>query len=413
MEDEHSSRPRKKSSRQRYFSILAVMLVVVNVLTFLYHMTAAALFNGASNAVSIGLILYSLHIWLSSSRGFGSASQYLIVAGIFTSLSFVVNITTASPVDTIKYLAIYIVYAAGRVCPGRPSATETYCSYALVALPIAFMLTGASKVYPSESVAYLPNANTAALYFAAVLFALSPQLGNGTLALQFVNAALMNKVGAAVATIAALTIWLILPFRKGSLIAVLATVGVLGVVGLAAHTLGILDRLETAYSSVRLIVELEPATIAAMPYKELVELTGTKDLSAFFRVIHWANIWSLYSNGGLTTILFGYGAAQTKYLAYAPLPPHNDYLRVLAEYGVINLVIFVAFLLHVVGGIKLMQARVLFIVLIIYMFSENLIDNFTSMALYFAYAGRISVTNLVLVPRPRDVDIGERSPSLA
>jgi hypothetical protein len=75
-------------------------------------------------------------------------------------------------------------------------------------------------------------------------------------------------------------------------------------------------------------------------------------------------------------------------------------LRVLAEYGAINLACFVMFLWRVVSGMRLMQARVLFIVLLIYMFSENLLDNFTSMALYFAFAGRMAAPELRLVPRP-------------
>jgi hypothetical protein len=70
--------------------------------------------------------------------------------------------------------------------------------------------------------------------------------------------------------------------------------------------------------------------------------------------------------------------------------PHNDYLRILVEYGLINFAIFVCFLVYVRGALKTPPARVLFVVLCIYFFSENLLDSFTSMTLFFAYAGRMT-----------------------
>jgi hypothetical protein len=288
----------------------------------------------------------------------------------------------------------------------------------LAALPILFMLIGHSKIYPAESVAYLPNANTGALYFSSILFALAPLLKTGALILQFVNAALMNKVGAAVATILAIALWFVVPVRKGSVVIAAIALMILIAGGVVAHMAGAFDRLVTAYRNVLLIIDLEPATIAAMPYKELVELTGTKDLSAFFRIIHWANIWHIYTSHGFMTFLFGYGAGQTRYLAYAPLAPHNDYLRILAEYGVLNLGLFIAFIYHALSRMGLMQGRVLFVVFMIYMFSENLLDNFTSMALYFAYAGRMAAPELrLVVPRRRerltDGDVSDVSPTPA
>jgi O-antigen ligase len=135
---------------------------------------------------------------------------------------------------------------------------------------------------------------------------------------------------------------------------------------------------------------LSPSTVSRMSFKELVQLTGTTDTSAFFRIIHWTNIWELYSTQGLGVLLFGYGAGQTGLLAYMSLPPHNDYLRVLAEYGLLSFLVFVSFLVSIATSIKLPAAKIIFNVLLIYFFSENLIDNFTSMALFFSYAGRFT-----------------------
>lgn len=371
----------------RYFAVVGLSLVAVNVFTFFYHLSDAAVFNAAGNTVSIALILYSVHAVLRSPCQVGADVVFLVVAGALAGASVLVNLSVASPIVTLKYLSIYIFYAAGRAWPGRFTRVESGSIFALAGLPLLFMLLGTSKVYSAESVAYLPNANTAVLYFSALLFAFAPRLGNMALLLQFINAALMNKVGAAVATAVAIGLWAIFPLRRASVLALAALVAG----GVGAHMLGALDRLWMAYDHVVLIWSLEPATVASMSYKDLVELTGTTDLSAFFRVIHWANIWDLFSHNNVLVLLFGYGAGQTQYLAYAQLPPHNDYLRILVEYGPFNLIVFVAFLIYVALSIRPVPARILFSVLLIYMLSENLLDNFTSMAIYFAYAGRMAV----------------------
>ena len=73
-----------------------------------------------------------------------------------------------------------------------------------------------------------------------------------------------------------------------------------------------------------------------------------------------------------------------------PFIPHNDYLRMLAEYGLINLVVFVCFMLHVLRNLRTGQTKVLFMVLLFYFFTENLFDHFPSMTLYFTFAGRFA-----------------------
>jgi O-antigen ligase len=88
--------------------------------------------------------------------------------------------------------------------------------------------------------------------------------------------------------------------------------------------------------------------------------------------------------------LFGYGASQTGVLTVLPLPPHNDYLRVLAEYGLLNFLVFAIFVFTIVFSLKDRAAKTMYTVLLIYFLSENLIDNFTSMTLFFSYAGRFT-----------------------
>jgi hypothetical protein len=385
---------------RKYFAVFGISLACLNILTFLYHLSALPIFNIVSNAISIALIAYSVRTIFRAPTVDPASRAFLVVAAVMTVLSLVCNLKVASIADGLKYLSIYVFYAAGRACGGQIRPIELRCVYVLGALPLIFLVTSSSKVFEGESFfseifAYLPNANTAVLYFSSLLFAVAELYGNRVILLQFVNALLMNRIGAVLSTVIAVCLWIAFPLRKESIIG-LFVVGGAGVVG---FLLGAFDRAIGAIDNLLLVVSIEPSQVSSMSFAELVQLTGSTDLSAFFRLIHWSNVLDLYSNGTIGTLLFGYGAGQTAPLTYAALVPHNDYLRVLVEYGPFNLVIFVSFLLHIRNGLTTGATKVLFAVLCIYFFSENLLDNFTSMAIYFAYAGRFSATSRRPVPR--------------
>jgi hypothetical protein len=386
--------PASEALRNQFFLVTCLGLVFMNVLTFAYHLSGSNLFNVISNAVSLLLISYSFYLVLIAGEGSSFYKVLLVLSCVFVSASFLANIGSFEIAVALKYLSLYSFFVAGRSVPGHFSLGEKRCIYALVALPLLFKLIGETKIYTGfeypDVYSYFPNTNTAALYFSALFFALSPWYGNKVLVLQFINAAVMNRVGPALATILAVGMWSIFPLR----IQVFVAFFLLGAGCFLAFELGALDRLVTGLNAIALIWSLEPSTVARMPAKQLIELTGTTDMSAFFRITHWSNIWAIYSSLGLGGILFGYGANQTGVLTVLPLPPHNDYLRILAEYGLLNFLVFVPFVLSIALSIKQQAAKIIFTVLLIYFFSENLLDNFTSMVLFFANAGRFTSLRL-------------------
>jgi O-antigen ligase len=359
--------------KKQFFLITCVGLVFMNVLTFAYHLSGSNLFNVLSNVVSLLLIAYSFYLVLIAGKGSTFYVVLLVLSCAFVGASCLANVSSFDIAAALKYLSLYSFFVAGRSVSGRFRRSEKRCLYALIGVPLFFKLVGETKIYTGfeypDVFSYFPNTNTAALYFSAVFFALSPWFGNKVLVLQFVNAAVMNRVGPALATILSFGIWSIFPLR----VQVFVAFFLVGIGGLLAFELGAADRFITGLNAIALIWSLEPSTIARMPARQLIELTGSTDMSAFFRIGHWSNIWQIYSSQGLGGILFGYGANQTWVLTVLPLPPHNDYLRVMAEYGLLNLLVFVPFT-----------------VLLIYFFSENLLDNFTSMALFFSNAGRFT-----------------------
>ena len=379
-----------KAVQGRFFVVTCYGLVFLNCLTFLYHFTGSTVFNVFSNSVSLLLIAWSAYHVLVARESNRFYTILLVLACAFTGASYLVNFGAFELPDALKLLSIYSFYVAGRSMPEPLHRSEKRCIYALAALPLLFKLVGQTKVYTGieypDVFSYFPNTNTAALYFSALFFALSPWFGNKVLIAQFVNAAIMNRVGPALATIVSIGLWSFFPLRPQVLIALFS----LAIASMGAYAIGALDRLTTGLNAIALIWSLDPSTVARMSTKQLIELTGTTDMSAFFRITHWTNIWQIYSSLGIGGILFGYGASQTGILTVLPLPPHNDYLRVLAEYGLLNFVIFVIFVISIVFSLKERAAKTMYTVLLIYFLSENLIDNFTSMTLFFAYAGRFT-----------------------
>jgi hypothetical protein len=379
-----------RSANSQYFTTVLGWLILTSVVTALYHASNIKAFNSVSNVLCISLIAYASYTVFRSSNNNATNIHFIAAACGFTLLSIVFNAPNASITDAIKYLSIYIFYAAGYACACRLRSIDVCGICVLATLPIIFKLTIGDSQVPEviienlgNAFSYLYNTNIAVLYFAALIFALSGRLGRGAIPLQFVNAVLMGKVGAAMATASALGLYIMFPLRKESALALMVAILALCI----ALWSGALDRVVAVLDSMRLLIDLGPDYISRMTFGRLVELTGTTDLSGFFRVIHWSNIWEIYWNSSLLTILFGYGIGQTINLTVMPYIPHNDYLRILAEYGLINLVVFVCFMLHVLRNLRTAQNKVLFMVLLFYFFSENLIDHFPSMTLYFTFAG--------------------------
>jgi hypothetical protein len=376
-----------------YFTTILASIIVINIFTVLYHLLNSPIFNTISNAACIVLIGYAGLSVIRSQSNSTANIFYIIAACTLTFLSILFNFGNASITDGIKYLSIYVFYAAGYARSTQIRPVEFRYVYFLAALPILFLITIGSSRVPDfvqanigNTFSYFANANAATLYFSALIFTMSDRLGARAILLQFVNVALMNKVGAAVATVVAICLWIAVPLRKESFIGLI----IFAVVAAIAFWIGAFDRVLATLNSMSLLVDLGPDYVSRMSFKRLVELTGTTDLSGFFRIIHWTNIWDIYSSGSIITKLFGYGIGQSQYITVLQFVPHNDYLRIIAEYGFLNLVVFVGFLLHVLFNLKTGHTKILFMVLLIYFFSENLIDHFPSMTLYFTYAGRFS-----------------------
>jgi hypothetical protein len=122
-------------------------------------------------------------------------------------------------------------------------------------------------------------------------------------------------------------------------------------------------------------------------YGELVLLLKTQDLSFVFRLKHWVDLISVWNAGDIYHWLFGFGVGSSVSASDMRLVPHNDYLRLMFEFGLVTLVAFVSMLALLFGRLGRRWETVPLLAVAIYLCSENLINNFTAMAFFFFSAG--------------------------
>jgi hypothetical protein len=117
-------------------------------------------------------------------------------------------------------------------------------------------------------------------------------------------------------------------------------------------------------------------------YYDIIQKQGADVTSGAWRLYHWHRLWGKFWSSDFEKILFGYGVGTTTYLF--KMKPHNDYLRLLLETGIVGFALF----LFIWGAIYLrmeVQYRWAVVMVAIYCITENNYDHFPAMSLLIFY----------------------------
>ena len=129
-------------------------------------------------------------------------------------------------------------------------------------------------------------------------------------------------------------------------------------------------------------------TLVSMDFAEAAELAGGNhyDASIFWRLKQWLDIvLEMLANPLQLFLGFGFSASET--VTFSEKLPHNDWLRILFEGGILSFFLFSIMVLVGLSDVKQLgrDAYVLALGVFIFMLSENLINNFLfSFVLFFA-----------------------------
>jgi O-antigen ligase len=116
-----------------------------------------------------------------------------------------------------------------------------------------------------------------------------------------------------------------------------------------------------------------------LDYRNLSSMYGGSDFSGIWRVSHWRTCVDVIADANIVQLLCGYGIGASSLLLNKV--PHNDYLRVLMEQGIIGLTLYIAFFLTVFRRID-WRCRYCIVAIALYCFSENNMDNLLFMSIF-------------------------------
>jgi hypothetical protein len=109
---------------------------------------------------------------------------------------------------------------------------------------------------------------------------------------------------------------------------------------------------------------------------------GPGSASGIWRVVHWRQTLDLYFSGNPAQQIFGFGIGST--VRIMGILPHNEYLRMLVEQGAIGFLLFLFAWYRIITTAP-RPVRYIGLIVAIYSFSENNLDNFPFMALLILF----------------------------
>jgi len=116
-----------------------------------------------------------------------------------------------------------------------------------------------------------------------------------------------------------------------------------------------------------------------LDYGHLNRIYGTNDCSGIWRISHWRTCVDVVADANIVQLLCGHGIASSTLLLYNV--PHNDYLRVLIEQGLVGLTLYIAFFLTMFRRIDSRHWYCI-VMIALYCFSENNMENLLFMSVF-------------------------------
>jgi hypothetical protein len=114
-------------------------------------------------------------------------------------------------------------------------------------------------------------------------------------------------------------------------------------------------------------------------YYKQERVLGPGSASGIWRLAHWRRTLVTYFNGTPAQLIVGYGIGSSPRILGKL--PHNEYLRMLFEQGILGFLLFV-FIWYRIITTAPREIRYIGLIVAIYSFSENNLDNFPFMALF-------------------------------
>jgi len=308
---------------------------------------------------------------------------------------------TSSMQELIKYIALHIVILFGISLPLTP-LNHSKKAWILYTTILIFLVIGcfwnSNHGYNDPRMkGFLPNPNTFA-FTAMMLLLLTNSESSRSSAMRaghFVVIALLflSRTSGALIGYFVGFIHLNLYAKKRNLIqrSILLSVSIsLVIVLFIALPNGRLEVIDTTKEKIAIVEKNYSRVLSGnqINFYSIVERQGVDNTSGLWRLYQWHRILTFFFCSSLDKIMFGYGIGTTDILFKQK--PHNDYIRILFETGIIGLILNL-----IVWGVlyrrMAVEYRWIVIAIAVFCFTENNYDHFPAMsllALYMISAGK-------------------------
>ena len=347
------------------------------------------------NAVG-GVIVLGVLAWLLIERlwvRLDAVVMASLAAAVCLPVLQVIFSTPPEPEALFKHVSLCLVIAASRLLQ-LPAAFKSKRRWVLAAQVLTILLIsltifkGTSWDGGTRHSGLFVNPNNLALIPFLLLFLLNPLkdkwfLRVATHGIVVAVLAFTGTSGAVLAYGIGLAVHLcgMVSRRSRSVVYGLAALGGLAVIAfLAMDGERFLPetRLTNQISVIRVQLQnvIEGVDIA---YYEQERVLGSGSASGIWRLAHWRQTIALYLDGAPAQRIFGFGIGSTTQIM--GILPHNEYLRMLFEQGIVGFLLFI-FVWYRVIMTAPREVRYIGLIVAIYSFSENNLDNFPFMALF-------------------------------
>jgi hypothetical protein len=360
--------------------------------------------NAAGGMIVLGVLAWALleRLWVRLDA--------VVMASLFAALGLpVIQILVSSasePEALFKHISLCLVMAIARVLE-LPAVFTSKMRWLLAAQVLAILFIsltifkGTSWDGGSRHSGLFVNPNNLALIPFLLLFLINPLKDRwavrvGTHATVVGVLAFSGTSGAILAYVIGLVVHLCGMISKKSR-SVLYGVGAAGAVAamvfLAVGGLRLLP--ETRLTNQISVIGGQLQSVVAggdIAYYEQERVLGPGSASGIWRVVHWRDTLELYFQGKPGQQIFGFGIGSA--VRMMSILPHNEYLRMLFEQGAVGLLLFLFAWYRIIMTAP-RPVRYIGLIVAIYSFSENNLDNFPFMALLILFLSTHGVGDAV------------------
>jgi O-antigen ligase len=298
-----------------------------------------------------------------------------------------------TPEALFKHVSLCLVMAASRILQ-LPTASKSKMRWVLVAQILTILLIsltifkGASWDGGTRHSGLFVNPNNLALIPFLLLFFINPLKDKWFIrvvvhGIVMAVLAFSGTTGAVLAYAIGLSVHLSSMVSKTLRLVVYGTAVFGGLAGVAFLVVGAERFLpETRLTNQITVMSVQFQTVldgGNVAYYEQERVLGPGSASGIWRLVHWRRTIATYLDGTFSQQLFGFGIGSSPRLLGAL--PHNEYLRILLEQGIVGFLLFVFAWKRIITTAPA-EVRYIGLIVAIYSFSENNLDNFPFMALF-------------------------------